>query len=88
MMSKNFYLRQAAHNGRIDISIWKIGGGDSGVGRGWYIDVPSDKLSSVAGRILDIMGAADSQPDFKSAEKLIDERFSALCKELGCPLSP
>jgi hypothetical protein len=86
-MSKNFSLCQTAQDGRFSISIWKVGASASGYGRGWYVsDVPFEKQADIHAQIMDIIVAAGGQPDFDGAAELIDQKFRALCIQLGCPL--
>lgn len=89
LMSKNFSLSHSAQEGHFDISIWNVGGGGSGRGRGWYIsDVPPEKHADVFARILEVVGAAAGQADFDHAQQIIDDKFRELCEALGCPLAP
>jgi hypothetical protein len=86
-MPKNFSVSPDVASGIYEIRLEKTGA-QSGRSPRWWIRPAEDKQTEVFGNIIDIISAANAQPDFEAAERTINERFRALCEELGCPLQP
>lgn len=86
-MSKDFLLGQTERDGRFDVQIWKANSRGAGVGRGWWIHPAPDKRTEAFAEILDIISAADAEPNFEAAARMIDHKFRKLCERLGTQLA-
>lgn len=86
-MSKDFSLRLTEQDMVVLMSkygSWTVSPAAPPVGG--YVPLPTSKPEVVA-EILDIVSAADVQPNFDTAKRVVEERSRKLCEKSRLPVS-